>query len=486
LTETIQSIAVEDTRIWTGCEFLHNLYDNGKEVAYYISSGQINHLSVCHLTRENEYDTILACQDRYIRILHVSTPFVEIPTNFPVISLAHLELDRNPSQNGRRVGHLFFGTSKGTLGYVRVVPNGSYEMMWELEDSEKKSAINCIKLYDVNKDNFPEILIGRDDGRIEVYKFNTPDDLSYAPQCIFVKDINQSIRSIECGIVNTPDYPEIIIAAYSGKVISFTTEPIKNRSVEDTYGRSIQTVNNENRIKTLKKEIEDLKKKVDKEKEKMKKSGTNINSNNANYMKAPSDFPVNSAFDLDYALAAYNLSLELQLPIDLIILRSPVVLELIENDSGNTVLSVTPPHLNPGNTNDDGNNSSNNKFVAVFRCQSNEKRINLSLRSNEGEYGDLVITIVANNTPKVGKIIKYELKPLSLHSKVHELSAVELSRPRNRIRYTGKACTPLFVFVFLFCSVLVSERSESISGNDHCSITGTKITSAKLYPSVQS
>ena len=31
---------------------------------------------------------------------------------------------------------------------------------------------------------------------------------------------------------------------------------------DDSYGRSVQTVNNENRIKHLKKEIEDLKKKV--------------------------------------------------------------------------------------------------------------------------------------------------------------------------------------------------------------------------------
>jgi hypothetical protein len=31
---------------------------------------------------------------------------------------------------------------------------------------------------------------------------------------------------------------------------------------DDNYGRSVQTVNNENRIKHMKKELEDLKKKV--------------------------------------------------------------------------------------------------------------------------------------------------------------------------------------------------------------------------------
>ena len=32
---------------------------------------------------------------------------------------------------------------------------------------------------------------------------------------------------------------------------------------DDNYGRSVQTVNNENRIKYLKKELDDLKKQVD-------------------------------------------------------------------------------------------------------------------------------------------------------------------------------------------------------------------------------
>jgi hypothetical protein len=138
---------------------------------------------------------------------------------------------------------------------------------------------------------------------------------------------------------------------------------------------------------------------------------------------------------------------------DLIILRSPVILDLVDLDIGNSVLSVTPPHLQAAAiaAGGGGEDANSGKFVAVFRCQSNEKRINLTLRSNEGEYGDLVITIVAATNPKAGKIIKYELKPLSLHSKVHELTSQELNRPRNRIRYTGESLgksTPYCTSVF--------------------------------------
>lgn len=257
----------------------------------------------------------------------------------------------------------------------------------------------------------------------------------------------ESVRAIECGIVSTVDYPEIIVASYSGKIISFTTEPVHARAPDDTYGRSIQTINNENRIKHLKKEIDDMKRKLDKDREKYKKLNGNQVNMDAAHKPAP-EFPVNSKFSLDPTKAAYVLTVELQSSIDLIILRSPVVLDLVETDTGSSVLSVTPPQLlqqcgglnsvagsNPAAGDELG------KFVAVFRCQSQEKRIVLTLRTNEGEFGNLHITIVADTTPKAAKIIKYDLKPLSLHTKVYALTKEESARPMNNLRYTGKQGT---------------------------------------------
>ena len=63
-------------------------------------------------------------------------------------------------------------------------------------------------------------------------------------------------------MVNNPQFNEVIATSYSGKVLSFTTEPVLQRATDDSYGRSVQTVNNENRLKYLHKEVEDLKKKV--------------------------------------------------------------------------------------------------------------------------------------------------------------------------------------------------------------------------------
>lgn len=439
LTEPIRKILVEDTRIWTGCENIYNLFDDGKDAAYFISRGQVNDLIIAHVTRDTDFETVLGCQDKFIRIVRASSLFLEIPTEFPVTAVGHLQLERDVTLSARKPSYLVFGTSKGTLGIVQVNSDGSFEQLWEIDDGDKRNTITCITVFDINRDGVVEIIVGRDDGRVEVYKIQA-DNIMSEPVRLFCKDIGQSVRSIECGVVNTPDYPEVIVAAYSGKVISFTTEPIRARAADDTYGRSIQTVNNENRIKALRKEVEDMKKAIEKGREKAKKLQNTTSSAaaaaaaNAANTRTPTDFPVNAQFDLDIVQAAYTLTIELQTSMDLLVIRSPVALDLVESDLSSSVLSVTPPSLLSGSEGPGGG-----KFMAVFRCQHSERRLSLHLRTNEGEYGDLVVTVVAATQPhKSAKVVKYELKPLSLHARVHNLSDAELARPRHKVRYTGK------------------------------------------------
>lgn len=48
------------------------------------------------------------------------------------------------------------------------------------------------------------------------------------------------------------------------------------------------------------------------------------------------------------------------------------------------------------------------RFMASFRCQNNERRLKVLLRSTEGEFGDLDITVVANSSPKAAKVINVD------------------------------------------------------------------------------
>lgn len=452
LTEAIENIWVEDTRIWTGCEYIYNLFDNGADTAYYISKDLINDLLVAKVTRDNDFDTCLACQDSCIRIIQGSNLFLEVPTESPVTALGFMEIEGDVAPVKGPTG-LVYGTATGILGFYQIFSNGEVTPIWIIEDDVARCPITCLCIYDLVKDGRMEIIVGRDDGRVEVFK-QQPESIFGVPTKVFSKDIGESVRSLECGMVGTPDFNEILVASYSGKIISFTTEPVHNRATEDTYGRSIQTVNNENRIKHMQKELDELRRKIDRERERVKKAtaagsgGSKTLTDEQMQQQCAPDFPINTKFLLDSRVAAYMLTIELQTPIDLIILRSPVVLELVETDTGTSVLSVTPPHMlqmaasSSSGTGSGGGGSgsadeSDGKFVAVFRCQAQEKRITLNLRTNEGEYGDLVVTIVADSNPKAAKIVKYDLKPLSLNQKVYELTQEELARPKNRLRYTG-------------------------------------------------
>jgi len=100
------------------------------------------------------------------------------------------------------------------------------------------------------------------------------------------------------------------------------------------------------------------------------------------------DFPINSKFVFDKGSAAYVLTIELQNAIDIVILRSPVVLDLVDSGAcafplflwtrmilfdcfpphvvpeiGTAVVSVTPPHMLQQARDDD----TSHKFVAAFR-----------------------------------------------------------------------------------------------------------------------
>lgn len=61
----------------------------------------------------------------------------------------------------------------------------------------------------------------------------------------------------------------------------------------------------------------------------------------------------------------------------------------------------------------------------------------MSVRTTEGEYGDLVATVVAKMVPKSAQTIRLKIKPLSLHHRVNELTPEEEARPRNSLTLTG-------------------------------------------------
>lgn len=134
--------------------------------------------------------------------------------------------------------------------------------------------------------------MGRDDGDVTVFSF----DISPEPIVQFQTNVGESVRSVDAGQVSTPQYDEMVVASYSGRIVSYTTEPLSLADEGDKYGRAkVQpwlpvaaaaatcvrhslvavcgqgTVQREGRIQKLRKELAQLKGKVSKEQEKLSK-----------------------------------------------------------------------------------------------------------------------------------------------------------------------------------------------------------------------
>lgn len=60
---------------------------------------------------------------------------------------------------------------------------GEMKNSWILEPDENKGQVTCLDCYDMTGDGTNELIVGRDDGYIEVYTI--PYDLNSSPKQIF-------------------------------------------------------------------------------------------------------------------------------------------------------------------------------------------------------------------------------------------------------------------------------------------------------------
>uniref|UniRef100_A0A8C9LCR3 Bardet-Biedl syndrome 7 n=1 Tax=Pavo cristatus TaxID=9049 RepID=A0A8C9LCR3_PAVCR len=80
--------------------------------------------------------------------------------------------------------------------------------------------ILCIDSFDILRDGVKELLVGRDDGVLEIYSFESADD----PVLRYDYVLSESISSIQGGCVGKDGYDEVLACTYSGWLTGLTTE----------------------------------------------------------------------------------------------------------------------------------------------------------------------------------------------------------------------------------------------------------------------
>lgn len=250
------------------------------------------------------------------------------------------------------------------------------------------------------------MVIARDDGSCEVYSFTENEK----PYLKYSLNFQESIVGVGIGNISRPDYKEIVVSLFSGKISSLMDSNVETVEQDNQAERK-------QRMDQLAKEKETLMKKKQKKEAKSaaKYTDTGIVG-----------FKTNYKFILLPNEAAYQLTIESQINMDVILLQSAINIDLLDAEELAAQVSYSPT--------DQADNS--NQFLVTLKLGQDCKRIVLKIRASEGLYGALNAFIIPSmETTKVCKRIEVPILPLSLHEKVSnipnrdelELSSINLT-----------------------------------------------------------
>lgn len=466
--EPIRSLAVEGDSIHTGGEFVYNEYISCKEAGFHMSNDKINEVVTAALSGAAKPDAILACQvrgtgggvvrrtlvelwlaaaasypvptprphshptprpsppprvptplwqDRCLRVLNGGKLLFEVSVDGPATAVEryHPNPAVGAAAGGQSGGRVIYGTEAGCVGEVHS-EGGVLSLGWQinpaLEGRRAKSAgVSCLHSEDITKDGVADIMVGREDGLVEVWSFDVGD----TPKLAFERNLHESVTCIGCGAVSNSNFDEVVVSTYSGQIVAFSSEPggVEVGAEVPAEGRKEASGK---RVARLLAELDSLSAQVDKERA-ARRGGT---AGRAATAAGTSDLKLRDKWTLCADEACYKLSLELAVPLEGVLLQCDVPVEMVETEAAGAIASLSPtPDGRPG-------------LLVSFRCHEVTNRIELRMRTSEGRYGQLQAFVWPRISPKTCAVASYAIKPLSLHTRLAapppELPALSMLR----------------------------------------------------------
>ncbi|XP_046429683.1 Bardet-Biedl syndrome 7 protein homolog isoform X3 [Neodiprion fabricii] len=297
---------------------------------------------------------VLACGDCAVRVLHGGrTPTLLRLTTIPTILIPYREADVESKDR------ILVGTTDGRVGLLTLQRDKTLRVTWLL--SNNGAEITSLDTYELQ--DGVDILVGRQNGVIEVFAFPEEDDTT--PVLRFRHNCGESVSAVVGGIVGAVGYPEVLATTYSGRIFGLTTKPPGLLEVDQDIGLMTK----------LKIEIDQLEQKKNQQKESFD-VGTDA--------LAPPILNVNHRMLINKENASYTLSIELETSIDNILLQSDTPVDLLDVESNSAVASLSAC-----------DHKSGNYVLATYRCQINTNRLDLRLRTIEGQPGCLQIYVTS-------------------------------------------------------------------------------------------
>ncbi|XP_052091576.1 Bardet-Biedl syndrome 7 protein homolog isoform X4 [Mytilus californianus] len=427
LSEPIQSMYVEGSDLFTCGNYVYNHYKDCKDTNYFLSADKISDVLCLPMEKNDDITPVLACQDRVLRVLQDAELLYEVEVPGPPVVL-----QLYGKEAGEEGNEILYGTSDGRVGLVQI---GRFapSHRWELPNEKRNGGVLSLDNFDITADGVLDLIVGRDDGLVEIYSYDEAEE----PVQRFNHTLSESVTSVQGGCVATPGYDEIVCTTYAGWVLGLTSE-------QQTKGMGpsevVITAAATSKIGSLKQELDNLQQKVSTEREKYQQSAGSKTA-----ISAVPGFNINDKFVLNREDASYTLSLELQLPIDNVLLQSDVPIDLLDVEKNSAVVSYSACNPEEGNY-----------LLATYRCQANTTRLELKIRSIEGQYGTLQAYVTPRVQPKTCQVKQYNIKPLSLHQRTH---VFDDNRPLNTVKLTGQFSLAEMHSWVSFCLPELPERT---------------------------
>lgn len=390
----------------------------------YISPGKITAMCILEsaTSRGDEYEIpVLASDDRTLRILKQSKCQFQLETSSIPKCLFTLGINEHCDVDDAKFCGFLYGS---TDGKVTMVDMNSDEprIVWDVPEtlitSGGKSNKSSVEVIEMANDGSSEMFIGRADGTIEVWIFAsemTPDgpdkvEFKSSPVMRFTYNCNESITSL------VPSYDNLflIVSTFSGCIFGLSWRS-SNTLVGATSNRK-RLIEAQKRIESLRLECLELEDKLTLERTRY--IATHKEENNESII---STFMIKDSFILTDD-AEYLLTLEAEVAMDVIIIQSDVPVMLGDSEKNSAVVSVTE--------------TDTQQTLATFRCQSNTTRLEVTIKTIEGQFGSMRVYCVARLSPKTCHMKVYYLTPLSLHKRIH-VCPVDEQVPCNTLEIIG-------------------------------------------------
>ncbi|CDW57029.1 hypothetical protein TTRE_0000531201 [Trichuris trichiura] len=470
-TDLINCIAIQGVEMVLCSSHTMTHYHDCTESFHYFSGDAILDVACFETAAEfnegRELSIVLACENHSFKLLSGKRLAAEIEISAApnILYLISMNAETQELTEDRL---LVYGTFAGSIGEL-AVGSSCIENKWELPSPNGSAVINAIECHDLKGDGSLNLLAGRDDGIIEIYYYMIRQgviliDCVVRVQITDYTKCSGNVVAVQSGYFTTTTKQEILACTYSGKLFACTMdEPFTSMEKDENAGALEDKFSSLSMLDSwhslIRAEIDGLREEV-----KCKRAEHAMANQQKAAMSRLPIFPIEERLFLNDQDTVHQLSMELPVSIDWVLLRSEVAIDLLDVKQNSAIFS---PIAIEGISSD--------ALIATYRCQANMTRFEMSVRTIEGKYGNLELYVCPRTSPSVCQLRAYPIKALSLHRRT---LAFDESRPQNKLSIKGKFGLFEAYDIITFCLPGMAEQppeTEEISSCFVSCFTGTQL-----------